>query len=237
MACPSRFGPGQRPASFAPFSKKSQQVTVGNTFEKIMRLYHSPQPAARSAFKSRRTNRCHPCALQVSRPHAAFHGYINSHIIRITCSQISAFHSRLLRSSASWLKFSDFGWSDFGLHTWSGILMLHLVAPYVAEMLHLKTLTINRVAGVAGFQSISTCKIHIKSFIINVVAGVFDGFLILPYRQPTRPTATNGRPNPAFGGKPAKSSPIKPNQGELWRSVKLTRLCSDKLTHLVHSTA
>ena len=98
---------------------------------------------------------------------------------------------------------------------WSEVrVMLHLVAPYVAEMLHLKTLTINRVAGVAGFQTISTCKIHIKSFIINVVAGVFDGFLILPYRQPTRPTATNGRPNPAFGGKPAKSSPIKPNQGE-----------------------
>jgi hypothetical protein len=33
--------------------------------------------------------------------------------------------------------------------------MLQVVAPYVAEMLHLKSLTINRVAGVAGFQSIT----------------------------------------------------------------------------------
>ena len=33
--------------------------------------------------------------------------------------------------------------------------MLQVVAPYVAEMLHLKTLTINVVTGVAGFQSIS----------------------------------------------------------------------------------
>ena len=30
-------------------------------------------------------------------------------------------------------------------------VMLRVVAPYVAEMLHLKLLTINRVAGVAGF--------------------------------------------------------------------------------------
>jgi hypothetical protein len=30
-------------------------------------------------------------------------------------------------------------------------VMLQVVAPYVAEMLHLKLLTINRVAGVAGF--------------------------------------------------------------------------------------
>jgi hypothetical protein len=44
-------------------------------------------------------------------------------------------------------------------------------------MLHLKLLTINAVAGVAGFQTISTYKPHIKSLIINVVAGVFDGFL------------------------------------------------------------
>jgi hypothetical protein len=29
--------------------------------------------------------------------------------------------------------------------------MLQVVAPYVAEMLHLKSLIINRVAGVAGF--------------------------------------------------------------------------------------
>jgi hypothetical protein len=55
--------------------------------------------------------------------------------------------------------------------------MLQVVAPYVAEMLHLKTLTINVVAGVAGFQSMSTCKPHIKSLAINVLALFFAGFL------------------------------------------------------------
>jgi hypothetical protein len=49
--------------------------------------------------------------------------------------------------------------------------MLQVVAPYVAEMLHLKWLTINRVAGVAGFQTMSTCIHNTKSFNINVVAG------------------------------------------------------------------
>jgi hypothetical protein len=51
-------------------------------------------------------------------------------------------------------------------------VMLRVVAPYVAEMLHLKTLTINVVAGVAGFQTMSTCKPHLKSLTINVVAGI-----------------------------------------------------------------
>jgi hypothetical protein len=63
--------------------------------------------------------------------------------------------------------------------------MLQVVAPYVAEMLHLKSLTINRVAGVAGFQTISTCKPNLKSLNINMVVGVFDGFLsILPLSHP-----------------------------------------------------
>jgi hypothetical protein len=57
--------------------------------------------------------------------------------------------------------------------------MLQVVAPYVAEMLHLKLLTINRVAGVAGFQSISPCKSNLKSLNINMVVGVFDGFLTI----------------------------------------------------------
>jgi hypothetical protein len=57
--------------------------------------------------------------------------------------------------------------------------MLQVVAPYVAEMLHLKSLTINRVAGVAGFQTMSTCKSYVKSLTINMVVGVFDGFLSL----------------------------------------------------------
>jgi hypothetical protein len=59
--------------------------------------------------------------------------------------------------------------------------MLRVVAPYVAEMLHLKSLTINRVAGVAGFQTISTCKSHLKSLNINMVVGVFDGFSKAPF--------------------------------------------------------
>jgi hypothetical protein len=50
--------------------------------------------------------------------------------------------------------------------------MLRVVAPYVAEMLHLKSLTINRVAGVAGFQTMSTCKSHVKPLTINRVAGI-----------------------------------------------------------------
>jgi len=47
--------------------------------------------------------------------------------------------------------------------------MLQGVAPYVAEMLHLKSLTINRVAGVAGLQTISSCKLNINSLPINVI--------------------------------------------------------------------
>jgi hypothetical protein len=48
-------------------------------------------------------------------------------------------------------------------------IMLQGVAPYVAEMLHLKSLTINRVAGVAGLQTISSCKLNINSLPINVI--------------------------------------------------------------------
>ena len=55
--------------------------------------------------------------------------------------------------------------------------MLWVVAPYVAEMLHLKSLTINRVAGVAGFQTIPTCKYKLKTLKINMIACVFGGFL------------------------------------------------------------
>ena len=62
--------------------------------------------------------------------------------------------------------------------------MLWVVAPYVAEMLHLKSLTINRVAGVAGFQTMSTCKLHIKPLNINMVVGVFDGFLSNALKAP-----------------------------------------------------
>jgi len=57
--------------------------------------------------------------------------------------------------------------------------MLRVVAPYVAEMLHLKSLSINRVAGVAGFQTMSTCKPHLNSLAINVLVSFFNGFLCL----------------------------------------------------------
>jgi hypothetical protein len=57
--------------------------------------------------------------------------------------------------------------------------MLRVVAPYVAEMLHLKSLIINRVAGVAGFQTMSTCKPHLNSLAINVLVSFFNGFLCL----------------------------------------------------------
>jgi hypothetical protein len=60
--------------------------------------------------------------------------------------------------------------------------MLQVVAPYVAEMLHLKWLTIKVVAGVAGFQTMSTCKSNLKPLNINMVVGVFDGFSISPFR-------------------------------------------------------
>ena len=60
-------------------------------------------------------------------------------------------------------------------------VMLQIVAPYVAEMLHLKSLTINRVAGVTGFQSISPCKSNIKSFINNILACVFGCFSNAPF--------------------------------------------------------
>jgi hypothetical protein len=51
--------------------------------------------------------------------------------------------------------------------------MLRVVAPYVAEMLHLKSLTINRVAGVAGFQTMSPFKPNIKPLSINVMVVFF----------------------------------------------------------------
>ena len=63
-------------------------------------------------------------------------------------------------------------------------VMLQVVAPCVAEMLHLKSLTINRVAGVAGFQTISTCKTNIKSFHSNRIACVFGGFSTAPLHTP-----------------------------------------------------
>jgi len=44
-------------------------------------------------------------------------------------------------------------WPSGRTHSARGDEMLRVVAPYVAEMLHLKSLTINRVAGVAGFQT------------------------------------------------------------------------------------
>jgi hypothetical protein len=56
-------------------------------------------------------------------------------------------------------------------------VMLRVVAPYVAEMLHLKWLTINVVTGVAGFQTMSTCKLNINSLAINVLVLIFTGFL------------------------------------------------------------
>ena len=59
--------------------------------------------------------------------------------------------------------------------------MLRVVAPYVAEMLHLKSLTINVVAGVAGFQTISTCKSNFKSLNINMLACVFGCFSHAPF--------------------------------------------------------
>ena len=70
---------------------------------------------------------------------------------------------------------------------WSEVrpaIMLQVVAPYVAEMLHLKSLSINRVAGVAGFQTMSTCKLHVKSLNINMVEDVFDGFSKAPSAPP-----------------------------------------------------
>jgi len=70
--------------------------------------------------------------------------------------------------------------------------MLQVVAPYVAEMLHLKALTINRVAGVAGFQTMSTCKLHIKSLPINVIVVFLLVFCALHHF-----TASLGRDQPA----------------------------------------
>jgi hypothetical protein len=44
-------------------------------------------------------------------------------------------------------------------------------------MLHLKLLAINVVAGVAGFQTMSSFKPNIKSLSINVLVLIFTGFL------------------------------------------------------------
>jgi hypothetical protein len=86
------------------------------------------------------------------------------------------------------------------LSRWSRVLwsvvrrtvMLQGVAPYVAEMLHLKTLIINRVAGVAGFQTISTCKSHLKSLNINVIVVFFAGFSSLSSLHTPIPWAGTG---------------------------------------------
>jgi hypothetical protein len=47
-------------------------------------------------------------------------------------------------------------------------------------LLPLKYLTDNDVADVATFQTISTCETDLKSLKINIVLGVFDGFLTMP---------------------------------------------------------
>ena len=78
---------------------------------------------------------------------------------------------------------------------WSEVrpaIMLQVVAPYVAEMLHLKALTINRVAGVAGFQTMSTCKLNINSLPINVIVVFLLVFCALHHF-----TASLGRDQPA----------------------------------------
>ena len=88
---------------------------------------------------------------------------------------------------------------------WSEVrpaIMLQVVAPYVAEMLHLKALTINRVAGVAGFQTMSTCKLNINSLPINVIV-VF----LLVFLRPT-PFYCFARARPA--GQPNLGLPILP---------------------------
>jgi hypothetical protein len=50
--------------------------------------------------------------------------------------------------------------------------MLPFCCHPVAILLPFKCLTDNDVADVATFQTISTCKYHIKSLDINVVAGI-----------------------------------------------------------------
>jgi hypothetical protein len=55
--------------------------------------------------------------------------------------------------------------------------MLPVCCHPVAILLPFKCLADNDVADVATFQTISTCKTHIKSFSINVLGHFFDGFL------------------------------------------------------------
>ena len=108
-------------------------------------------------------------------------------------------------------------------HSACGDEMLRVVAPYVAEMLHLKSLSINRVAGVAGFQTMSTCKPHLNSLAINVLVSFFNGFLCLssghtlnfgavPHlsRLKNRHQATGSRTQPAGADQCARHLQVAP---------------------------
>ena len=86
--------------------------------------------------------------------------------------------------------------------------MLRVVAPYVAEMLHLKSLTINRVAGVAGFQTMSTCNPYIKTLNTNVLVYflmVFCAMHLVPL-IPWERMAVRGQ---GAGGKGQRSDSIR----------------------------
>jgi hypothetical protein len=87
-------------------------------------------------------------------------------------------------------------------------IMLRVVAPYVAEMLHLKSLTINRVAGVAGFQTMSTCNPYIKTLNTNVLVYflmVFCAMHLVPL-IPWERMAVRGQ---GAGGKGQRSDSIR----------------------------
>jgi hypothetical protein len=68
----------------------------------------------------------------------------------------------------------------------------------VAILLPLKCLTDNDVTDVATFETMSACKPNLKSLNINMVVGVFNGFLIKSVFRQTRPSQA------AFGLFPTK---------------------------------
>ena len=68
-------------------------------------------------------------------------------------SRLKPFPKNPMNRSKSHLIVVNPPWPSGRTHSADWDEMLRVVAPYVAEMLHLKSLTINRVTGVAGFQT------------------------------------------------------------------------------------
>jgi len=96
--------------------------------------------------------------------------------------------NRRLQSALRFQHFSILAFQHFSIpvrfhgpkSAWPNVAtLLPLCCHFVAILLPFKCLIDNDVADVATFQTISTCKPDLKSLKINMVVGVFNGFLTI----------------------------------------------------------